>query len=285
MQLLAVPIPLIGGIGILRRRVWSAYGLALCHCSAILGLGVVLLRDGFADGLSGEQLIDLVLAVGSGVLYFFAGRSLAASGAPRGYTVPWVAVAITAFLPVLFFQVFVIPTGAMENTLLVGDRIVVRRWPGTTPHRGDIVAYRDLLDPKRAFIKRVVAIPGDRVRVVQKRLLINGQEVQEPYAIHNTNYIDSYRDNFPGVPNAPVDPAAEEMLHRDVRNGEIVVPQGDYFVLGDNRDASYDSRYTGFVRANDVLGKPVMLYWSVEAPPAGSGTAGPVRWNRVFKLL
>lgn len=118
----------------------------------------------------------------------------------------------------------------------------------------------------------------------------NGLPVQEAYASHKSNYVDSYRDNFPSTPNVVIPARAQEMLKHDVRNGELVVPDGQYFVLGDNRDNSLDSRYWGFISRNDIVGRPVFIYASYdegERPAAGRRlpTLLNTRWGRLFKLL
>ena len=127
----------------------------------------------------------------------------------------------------------------------------------------------------------------------QKIVYRNGAALEEPYAIHKTDYEDTYRDDFPGEPNKapfpPPFPAAQEML-RGIVNGEVIVPDGKYFVLGDNRDMSLDSRYWGFVSAGDVIGRPLIIYDSADQPTEDlmkgeRFTPRRVRWARLFKLL
>jgi signal peptidase I len=115
------------------------------------------------------------------------------------------------------------------------------------------------VDPTTVLIKRVVGIPGDRIRIADKQLYLNGVKMDEPYAKHVTDYVDSYRDQFPAEPNATIYPGAVAMLHDHVRNAEVVVPPGQYFVLGDNRDNSLDSRYWGFVPRDYVLGRAILV--------------------------
>jgi signal peptidase I len=177
----------------------------------------------------------------------------------------------------------------MANTVLVGDRVLVRRSPGAAVQRGDIVAFRYPPDRRQVFLKRVIGAPGDRVRLVQKALYVNGAAVIEPYAIHTTGYMDVYRDNFPNEPFFNLMMPARDMLAHHIAGGEVVVPDGNYFVLGDNRDNSLDSRYWGFVPQADIIGKPVLIYWSF-APPQQSLTQakpweGTIRWNRLFKTI
>lgn len=218
------------------------------------------------------------------LLFFFAGRSLAAANANRGWAWPWIGVAAFLSLPLIFFQAFVIPTGAMENTLLTGDRILVQRLPKLKPQRGDIVAFVYPVDRTESLVKRIIGTPGDRIRIASKVVYRNGVALQEPYAVHKTGYFEPYRDNFPsGTPSARLEQSALEMLRDNVVSGEVIVPQGRYFLLGDNRDNSWDSRYWGFVSAGDLLGKPVLIYDSEEASQGGERPR--VRWNRLFRLL
>jgi signal peptidase I len=209
-------------------------------------------------------------------LYLTARRSLAATGGKRGRAWPWIAVSALMTAPFLFFQPFLIPTGAMEDTLAVGDRILVRRYPKPVVTRGDLVVFTSPVDRRQTYVKRVIGMPGDRIRISNKVVIRNGEPLSEPYAVHKTEYIDLYRDNFPAQPEPPVAEHAREMLVKHVDNGEVVVPAGKYFVLGDNRDNSLDSRYWGFVDAADVLGEPVVIYSSI---------SGGAHGNYPFKLL
>ncbi len=106
----------------------------------------------------------------------------------------------------------------------------------------------------------MVGVPNDRIKIVDKDLYLNGVKLSEPYVQHTTGYVDAYRDRFPSAEPAPIEyPGAIEMMTKSKRDGEIVVPPGYYFVLGDNRDRSLDSRYWGFVPASYVLGRPVLI--------------------------
>jgi signal peptidase I len=102
-------------------------------------------------------------------------------------------------------------------------------------------------------------MPGDRLKLVNKNLWLNGKQMNEPYVRHTTDYMDSYRDNFPAEPNVNLEPQGIWMLQHHVQHGEVVVPPGNYFLLGDNRDASLDSRYWGFVTKEDFVGRPVLV--------------------------
>jgi signal peptidase I len=172
-----------------------------------------------------------------------------------------VAVNLIAINSLLFGQLFQIPTASMEPTFDVGDRAFVLRsiFSGDL-RRGDVIAFRFPVDPAQSLLKRIVGVPGDRIQIVNKELQLNGKKVTEPYVQHATTYFDAYRDNFPSEPNATVYPGAIEMLRQNVKNGEVVVPPGDYFVMGDNRDLSLDSRYWGFISRDEVLGRPVLMF-------------------------
>ncbi len=165
-------------------------------------------------------------------------------------------------------RAYVVATGSMEDTLQIGDRVLVEMFTarlGGLPERGELVAMEYPVDRAQRYFKRVVGIPGDRLRIVDKQLYRNGVAVEEPYARHKTDYADPYRDNFPGLPNAQVLEPAVQMLEQNVRGGELVVPPGKYFVLGDNRDMSLDSRYFGFISKGDIFGRPVLIYFSPNA--------------------
>ena len=137
---------------------------------------------------------------------------------------------------------------------------------------------------------RVIGIPGDRIRISDKVVYRNGTALIEAYAVHKTAYIDSYRDNFPSEPNGPHADYAQDMLQNHVVNGEVLVPDNCYFVLGDNRDMSLDSRYWGFVPFNDIIGEPLLIYHS-EDKPSGVGVDRELteprrlRWKRFLKVL
>lgn len=282
-------IPLMAGIGIMRRRVWSAYGLAVYFFAQLLVLTLNQFRPGgwaaTPPGLIGSAAWTLVV----GSLFLLAGRSLAIAGAERGRTFPWIVFSALVTVPFFFVRPYMIPTGAMENTLLIGDRILAQHFPKPTLERGDMVVFLYPVDRRQSFVKRVIGVPGDRIRISGKAVYRNGAALKEPYAVHKTDYEDHYRDDFPSEPNTPVFPAAQDML-KGVVNGEVIVPSGKYFVLGDNRDSSLDSRYWGFVNAGDMIGRPLLIYDSADQPTEEL-TKGErfvprrTRWARLFKLL
>jgi len=292
-QMILLPfasIPLVAGIGIMRRRVWSAYGYALFQFAQLLVIPIVLFRSGGATPALAETIGTAAVIIGLIALFLFAGRSLSAAGSERGRASPWIAVSAICTLPLIFVQAFVIPTGTMEDTLLVGDRILVQRLPKPSPARGDIVVFVDPVERRQVFVKRVIGAPGDHIRISDKTVYRNGKPLNEPYAVHKTDYVESLRDNFPGEPSFGVLPPGLEVLEKHVAHGEVIVPDGSYFVLGDNRDFSFDSRYWGFITVDDVIGRPLLIYDSEDQPDQAvlNGKLRwwhRVRWNRFLKLL
>src|SRR6202043_2896673 len=121
-------------------------------------------------------------------------------------------------------------------------------------------------------------------RLVNKQVYLNGVKIEEPYKYNKTDYIDSYRDNFPSEPNLNVDIRAIDMLKNHVVNGEVVVPADSYFAMGDNRDSSLDSRYWGFVPRENMVGKPLIVYWSYDAPTDQLQDSG-ISVTHVFDLV
>jgi signal peptidase I len=189
-----------------------------------------------------------------------------------------ILIAFVLFLVIRTFLVeaFRIPTGSMENTLLVGDFLLVNKAvygaqvPGTgvqlpafeQPRRGDIVVFIPPHEPNKNYVKRLVGLPGDTLRMEGKVLFLNGEPQQEPFAQHS----DPGDIFVPGMywQREFLAGGAEPADYRPTRDnwGPIAVPEGHYFVLGDNRDDSEDSRYWGFVRAAAVKGQPLFVYYS-----------------------
>ena len=157
-------------------------------------------------------------------------------------------------------KLYMIPTGSMEPSYYPGDRVIVlRRWASGEPKTGDIVAMESPVDRKTIFLKRVVAANGDRLHLTDKMLIRNGKPVDEPYVRHLSASMDEYRDQFPTNPaNFPMGANGQRMLTENVRNGELVVPPGSYFLMGDNRDYSLDSRYLGLVPADHIVGRAII---------------------------
>ncbi len=186
-----------------------------------------------------------------------------------------VALVLALIIRTFVVQAFKIPSGSMEPTLEIGDHILVNKFlfgikipftsinlfPWESPQRGDVIVFIYPLEPEKDFIKRVIAVGGDTVRIVNKKLYINGTEVPDPHAVYKEDTIlpadQQKRDNF----------------------GPVTVPKGALFVLGDNRDRSLDSRFWGFVPLEDVRGKAFIIYWSWDRQDT------TVRWKRIGKLI
>jgi signal peptidase I len=226
-------------------------------------------------------------------------------------------IAVGLYIITFNLQAFEIPSSSMEDTLLIGDHVFVDRvtlapptkWieplmPYRNVHRGDIVVFLSPVEPGLYVVKRIVGTPGDRLHLVDGVLYVNGQRQHEPYTLHNGSY-NPYRDNFPDVPpseTTQVSPEWRLLMGSYVQNGELVVPPDSYFGMGDNRDVSYDSRYWGFIPRENIIGRPMFIYWSYETPPGqymktsiGDRLAfvGRViihffdrtRWRRMFHLV
>jgi signal peptidase I len=176
-----------------------------------------------------------------------------------------IAVILALFVRTWVVQAFKIPTGSMENNLLIGDHLLVNKFIfGPTPlaigrallpvrpvHRGDIVVFKYPEEPDRDFIKRVIGLPGETIELRNKSVHVNGQPLDEPYVHFLTPPSNDY----------------QEVTSYDVRErfGPVTVPQDQYFVMGDNRDNSQDSRYWGFLPRSYVKGKALLIYWSYES--------------------
>jgi signal peptidase I len=182
----------------------------------------------------------------------------------------------------------VIPTGSMESTILIGDHVFLNKLlygphipytslripPLRTVHRRDIVAFRNPRNPSVMFVKRVIAISGDVVKIENKRVYLNGRLQAEPYVQFESPSVLSLRDDFPPsladlqtIPAAwGLDPAWAREMPAFIRDDGLHVPPGYLFVMGDNRDNSLDSRFWGFVPLANVVGEPLFVYWSYDAP-------------------
>jgi signal peptidase I len=175
-----------------------------------------------------------------------------------------IAVILALFVRTWVVQAFKIPTGSMENNLLIGDHLLVNKFvfgPTASPldrtilpvrdiHRRDVIVFKYPEEPERDFIKRVIGLPGDTVELRAKKVYINGQPLDEPYV----HFLTPASDN-------------SEVTSMDVREryGPVTVPPDQYFVMGDNRDNSQDSRYWGFLPRSYVKGRAMMIYWSYES--------------------
>src|ERR1700721_450226 len=224
-------------------------------------------------------------------------------------------VVIAIFCIPFIVQAFQIPSESMENTLLVGDYLLVNKLcyggPGFGDHimpyqkiaRGDIVVFHFPVDPTQHFVKRVIGLPGDKLRMVSKKVWINGKPIDEPYVHFLEPPNDLYRDFFPrlDIPAPRMEGKWWGQMRRLVDDGPLLVPEGHYFVMGDNRDDSEDSRYWGFVPRENIIGRPLLIYWSIrswDGDPASS-LGGKLfhiayalthvfqitRWNRTLRLV
>jgi len=235
---------------------------------------------------------------------------------PNGVTKSLVgAVVIALFVITFVVQAFQIPSGSMERTLLIGDYVLVDKihfgrggaWDRLMPYReiqrGDIVVFHYPIDPAQHFVKRVIGLPGDHLRLRESTVFINGQPLHEEYAIHTVRAFDLYRDNFPMDMDTTgnINTTWHAALARHVQHGELVVPKDMFFVMGDNRDQSSDSRYWGFVPRQAIVGQPLVVYLSVREQPV-VGLNEPKdrlahsarllthfwelpRWNRIFHRI
>jgi signal peptidase I len=199
---------------------------------------------------------------------------------PRSSVTEWAGtILIYLFATTTLVQAYVVPTGSMEGNLLVGDHMLVDRIAYADPgplgrkvlpyrdvERGDIVAFLYPEDVRETYVKRVIGLPGDHIRMDHGQVIRNGHRLIEPYTQHIATYPDSYRDNFPTSPGFQTTPRGRDMFEHHVCNGEVIVPAGMIFAMGDNRENSEDSRYWGFVPRSYVVGKPVLVYWSYDAP-------------------
>jgi len=206
--------------------------------------------------------------------------SAARKHTPRSFVTEWaITIVMYLFATTTLVQAYVVPTGSMEGTIQIGDHMLVDRLtfakPGTLgshilPYReikhGDIVCFFYPEDIRQTFVKRVIGLPGDRIHLENQQVIRNGSRLTEPYTQHIAAYRDTYRDNFPSSAEASVSPRGRDMLEHHIRDGEVIVPPDTLFVMGDNRENSLDSRYWGFVPRSYVVGKPLFIYWSYDAP-------------------
>src|SRR3984957_12461737 len=150
-------------------------------------------------------------------------------------------------------QACIVPTPSMDSTVRIGDHLLVDKLsyapagsiskhflPYTEPKRGDVIVFRYPMDIRQNYVKRLMGVPGDHIHILNKVVYLNGKPLQEPYAQHIFPDMEPYRDTFPSEPAGPVVDRAVKMLAENVQNGELVVPPGSYFAMGDNRDKSLD---------------------------------------------
>jgi len=210
--------------------------------------------------------------------------------------------AVFVFFVITFVvQAFQIPTGSMEPTLLVGDFLLVNKFaylgcggysgsvvlPGKDLKRGDIVVFKWPKDLSKDFVKRVIALEGEKVEIKDKQVLVNGQPIGEPYKVHVDGHVYSRENGY----------FSYDEVIRD-NYGPVVVPPGHCFVMGDNRDRSSDSRYWGFLPYNYIKGKPWLIYFSYKAGQDDwqkngvrdkvrkfSNFLPKARWNRLLRII
>jgi signal peptidase I len=186
-----------------------------------------------------------------------------------------IAILIAFFIRTFIVQAFKIPSGSMKPTLQIGDHILVNKFiygvkipllrttliPVTEPKRGDIVVFIYPEDRSKDFIKRLIGVAGDTVEIRNKKIFLNGKLYEDLHGVYTDDVVLpaalQKRDNF----------------------GPVTVPQGSIFVMGDNRDQSYDSRFFGFVELKDVMGKAMIIYWSWNSEETN------VRWSRIGRIL
>jgi signal peptidase I len=234
-----------------------------------------------------------------------------------------VTVILAVFGTTFLVQAFKIPTVSMEKTLLVGDHLLVNKfafayrsgfWGHWLPYRdirrGDVVVFKyppsdDQTEPGEHFVKRIVGVPGDRIRIVRRQVFVNGKAVSEPFVQHSSPDQARPGDDFPPADSESLRGVtlrwASEM-QKYMTNGELVVPPGQYFAMGDNREQSWDSRFWGFVPRELISGRPLLIYWSFQTPRDEylhtslgarlSQTADLIihfltktRWSRTFRLV
>jgi signal peptidase I len=228
-------------------------------------------------------------------------------------------VVVALFLLTFVIQPYLIPSPSMEHTLLVGDFLLVNkqvfsqpgmvgRWllPYRDVARGDIVVFHHPQHPY--VVKRVVGVPGDRLRVDDGRVTVNGLPLDEPYAAFDPTARDLDCDSFPGTvcTDPQVDPEWWRQMQSLTRDGEFRVPDNRYFVMGDNRNHSLDSRYWGFVGRQEIVARPLVIYFSLSVPISketaqptleaaddrlghdrelSSRITGFARWKRIFRVV
>ena len=231
-----------------------------------------------------------------------------------------VTVILALFGTTFVVQAFKIPSQSMEPTLLVGDHLLVNKFifggrdawyekflPYRLVRRDDIIVFKFPFQDHPHYVKRVIGVPGDRIKIVNQKVYRNGQLLTEPYAVHDAGApYDPFLYNFPPASHdeltSSMQPEWADQIFKYVQNGEVVVPPGNYFAMGDNRDHSWDSRFWGFVNREAIMGGPVVIYWSVQSSEEdysersfGGGLVSILRtlieiptrtrWNRMLRTV
>ena len=240
------------------------------------------------------------------------------SGLPE--SLQWLVgiVVIAIFIVTFIVQAFQIPSESMENTLLTGDYLLVdklhfgaddffgKMLPYRKVKRGDIIVFHYPIDPRLHFVKRVIGVPGDHIRLINRQVYVNGAPVAEPYVHyfrpHDGGADAMFRDDFPRVdlPVSGLIGSWWQEMKKLVEDNQLIVPEGSYFVMGDNRDDSSDSRYWGFVPQQNIVGRPLVIYWSMRKQEDGNDMASDkltrfiyamghlvqiTRWDRTLRLV
>jgi len=235
-------------------------------------------------------------------------------------------IVMLLFVQGFVFQNFEIPSASMQNTLLIGDHVVVDRTTLAPPtkwapfvhyrpvNRGDIIVFLkpNPETPDLILVKRCIGIPGDHIHLLRGVVYVNGVAQNEPYALQPTegaespHGFDPYRDDFPAVAPLPEDGNLTELWRQDlpthIQNGDLVIPPGKVFAMGDNRTESLDGRYWGFVPDENIMGRPLFVYWSFKTPEDQEGKTSlsdriafvfhvilhifdGTRWSRTFHII
>jgi signal peptidase I len=194
-----------------------------------------------------------------------------------------VTVILALFGTSFVVQAFKIPSQSMERTLLVGDHLLVNKFifggrgawydkylPYRPLQRGDIIVFKFPYQDHPHFVKRVIGLPGDHLKIVDQQVYVNGKPLDEAYVVHDAaSGYDPLNYSFPPVGNqmylSLVQPEWAHEIRNYIQGDELVVPEGKYFAMGDNRDHSLDSRYWGFVDRDAIMGRPFLIYWSIDA--------------------
>ncbi len=225
---------------------------------------------------------------------------------------------LALFILTFLSQPYRIPSASMEDTLMVGDFLLVNKavyapagiWgrlhllPYRNIQQDDVVVFHYPIDPMTYVVKRVIALPEDRIRLIDGRVWVNDRQMDEPFTIYTRSFPSAFRDNFPS--HLYTDPGVNtrwwQEMHQDVQDGVLTIPANRYFVLGDNRNDSLDSRYWGFVPRQYIVGQPFLVYFSLR-DPAQPGVndlpddrlthghnvwaqlTGIARWDRMFHVV
>jgi signal peptidase I len=241
--------------------------LLACLLITLIGVAFQIITVGLAFLKLNNVIFDLILSIAGLVLVISIIKvrldtTILKSIGLYVSTIIFV-ICLALLIRTFIVQAYKIPSGAMKHSILVGDHILVNKfiYASKKPQRGDIIVFKYPVDLKKDFIKRVVGLPGDTIEGRDKIIYVNNESLEEPYAAHTDPHIypkgKQERDNF----------------------GPITVPENAFFVMGDNRDQSFDSRYWGFVDRKSIKGKAFVIYWSQDKENR------QVRWDRIGKPL